>query len=313
MFLTYNITESDNEKTVLHILLSRMKLSRKLIISLKKLDNGILLNESRVFTNAIVHSGDVLSANISSSKNSVNIEPQNLPLNILFEDEYLLIINKTSNQVIHPTYNHPNNTLANAVAFYYTQKDIHTKIRPVSRLDRDTSGIVVFAKNSFAQEKLSAKNSELRFSKYYLALVHNTFQPLNGTIDMPIERVPGSTIERQVSFENTSDSARAITHYETIEKYVFQNCEYSLVLFKLETGRTHQIRVHCKYSGHPIVGDTLYFVKNDHDSLEMARQALHSHKLIFTHPITLKTIEIISELPSDMKNALQLLSTSTQQ
>lgn len=165
---------------------------------------------------------------------------------------------------------------------------MHRKIRPINRLDRDTTGIVIFAKNEYIQECLVKQMKQGNFYKEYLAILEGTLEKNKGMIDAPIARKDGSIIERCID----KNGAKAITHYEVID--IKDNL--SLVKFVLETGRTHQIRIHSKYIGHPILGDTLY----GNETNLISRQALHAHKTSFIHPITKKQIELISPLPKDM-------------
>lgn len=165
---------------------------------------------------------------------------------------------------------------------------LNKKIRPVNRLDRDTTGIVIFAKNEYIQECLIKQMNLGTFYKEYLAILEGILDKTRGTIDAPISRKDGSIIERCIN----ENGAKAISHYEVINT----KNNLSLVKFVLETGRTHQIRLHSKYINHPIIGDTLY----GHESLLISRQALHCHKISFVHPITKKEVELTSPLPKDM-------------
>ena len=208
-----------------------------------------------------------------------------MDLEILYEDEYILAINKPAGIVVHPCSYHPNSTLANGVKAYLNNGK---KIRPINRLDRDTSGIVIFAKNEYIQEYFT----KIRPYKEYLAIVKGKIEPRSGVINLPIARKDESIMEREVR----EDGQIAITNYETIKEFD----SYSLVKVNIETGRTHQIRVHFKFKGTPILGDTLY----DVESKFISRQALHAYKLIFMHPITKEKIIIEASIPSDMRNLI---------
>ena len=311
MVLTYIAVTADSGKSVYDILLNRLQLSRKMIVKLKTVDDGIVINNTKVYTNRIVEAGDILSVNIDFREESLNIIPEEGPIDILYEDEYLIALNKPANTVVHPTHNYQSGTLSNFLAAYYRKIGLNAKIHPISRLDKGTTGVVLFAKNKLVKQRFSDKDKiqgssiDLKFLKEYTALLHGVLSNACGTMDIPIARVLGSTIERCVS----STGANAITHYNTVE--TFRNDSYSLVEFILGTGRTHQIRVHCKYSGHPIVGETLYCSESCPDShtnnLGMEHQALHSHKVSFIHPITGKDIEILCPLPNDFSNAVNFL------
>lgn len=209
-------------------------------------------------------------------------------LDILYEDEYLLIVNKPAGIPVHPSLEHFSDSLSNGVKFYFDQNKINKKIRPVNRLDRNTSGIVIFAKNEYIQERLSFQMKNKLFKKEYIALCEGIFEVNNGVIDANIDRKPGSIIERCVSIIGK----KAITHYKVLNN----ERNISKVLINLETGRTHQIRVHMAYIGHPIIGDDLY----GKPSNLINRQALHAYKVTFIHPITNKQICITSNLPKDM-------------
>lgn len=299
MILQYTITKEDAGKPILHILKNRMKLSNKLIIRLKRLETGIQKNGERVFTNALVSPEDVITVCMHFPEQASTILPEPLTLEILYEDACLIALQKPSGQVVHPTHNYQSGTLSNGLAHYYKCQGISSAVRPVSRLDRGTSGIVLFAKNPHVQERLSGRKADLDFKKYYIALVHKSFQPEQGVIQMPIARLPGSTIERFVS----NSGSRAVTHYKTIKNWQ----DYSLMQFQLETGRTHQIRVHCKYSGHPIVGDTLYDLPEYSNTLGLSHQALHACRVTFLHPLTAQTVDITAPLPQDFQQSLKEL------
>lgn len=200
----------------------------------------------------------------------------------------MLVLNKPAGMPIHPSALHFEDTLSNGVKYYFDVMGIHRKIRIVNRLDKDTSGIVIFAKNEYIQEMLTLQMRNNSFSKEYIGVLKGILEPYNGTINAPIARKNDSIIERCISQEGQA----SVTHYDVIK--VFN--DMSLVHFILETGRTHQIRVHSQYIGHPIVGDTLYGTS----SPIISRQALHSYKVKFVHPITKRSIELTSDIPQDI-------------
>ena len=204
----------------------------------------------------------------------------------------LLIINKPPNIPVHPSMLHFEDSLSNGIKYYFNQINLNRKIRPVNRLDKDTSGIVIFAKNDYMQECLVKQMKLGIFKKEYIALLEGNVDHNSDTINAPIARKDTSIIEREIS--NTGDIA--ITHYELLKNYN----EYAYVKFILETGRTHQIRLHSKYIGHPILGDTLY----GKSSNLINRQALHAYKINFIHPIKYKKIEIISKPPKDISKLI---------
>jgi len=212
-----------------------------------------------------------------------------LPLEIIYEDEDLLVINKTAGMPIHPSQGNYDNTLANACAYYFQQKGEPFTYRCINRLDRDTTGLLILARHAYSASLLSSMVAKREIHREYLALATGLV-PDFGMIEAPIARVDGSTISREVNFE-TGEFAR--THYKRLE---YKN-GYSLVSLKLDTGRTHQIRVHMKFIGHPLPGDFLY----NPDYSVIQRQALHSYRLTFTHPITGAPLQFTAPLPADMQ------------
>ena len=287
MNLEYIVTDIDDNKTIAHILKDRLNISSRLLNKLK-MNEKILVNNTPVFSNFIVHTSDNILVKIDFEETD-NIIPQNIPIEVLFEDDYFLAVNKPAGIVVHPSSYHPDNTLANAVKFYLNN---NKKIRAINRLDRDTSGIVLFAKNEYIQE-LMIQNKSIQ--KEYLAIVKGTLKEKQGTINEKIARKQGSIMEREINNEN---GQTAITHYKLIKEIKINNENFSLLELKLETGRTHQIRVHLKYIGNPILGDSLYDTESD----LINRQALHAYKLTFDHPINKKEIEITATIPNDMND-----------
>ena len=248
--------------------------SRHVIIHLKKTENGILLNGEWAYVGQFLKEGDHLEIRIIEFESSEQIVPAELPLDIVYEDEDLLIINKPADMPIHPSINNYDNTLANVLMWYYQQKGETFVYRCINRLDRDTTGLLIVAKNMLSGGILSDMSKKREIHREYLAIAEGEV-PQEGVIDAPIARKEESVIERCVDFEKGD---RAVTHYWRLD---YRN-GYSLVRLKLETGRTHQIRVHMKYLGHPLTGDYLY----NPDYRILNHQALHSWKLAFRHPIT---------------------------
>lgn len=279
-----------------HTLLSFLKekqYSGPIITHLKRTENGILLNGVWGRVRDILHTDDILTINLIETESSENIVATNLPLNIVYEDEDILVVNKNADTPIHPSQGNYDNTLANAVAYYFEQKREPFTYRCINRLDRDTTGLLILAKHMYSASILSDMVKNRKIHREYLAIAMGIV-PSEGTIIEPIARVDGSTIERCVN-ENTGEYA--CTHYKTL----LTKNGYSLVSLKLETGKTHQIRVHMKHIGHPLPGDFLY----NPDYSVIKRQALHSHKLNFVHPITKKPMEFIADLPDDMKKIIE--------
>lgn len=271
--LTYEIT-AEQAGTKIGDFLRTAGYSRHVIIHLKKTENGILLNGEWAYVGQFLKEGDHLEIRIIESESSEQIVPAELPLDIVYEDEDLLIINKPADMPIHPSINNYDNTLANALMWYYQQKGETFVYRCINRLDRDTTGLLIVAKNMLSGGILSDMSKKREIHREYLAIAEGEV-PQEGVIDAPIARKEESVIERCVDFEKGD---RAVTHYWRLD---YRN-GYSLVRLKLETGRTHQIRVHMKYLGHPLTGDYLY----NPDYRILNHQALHSWKLAFRHPIT---------------------------
>ena len=291
MNLSYQIDKDEHYDNVLHVLKEQFLLSDRLITKLKKA-NKIYLNSLPTYTKKSVTVGDTVSVLIDFEEDNSNIVASNIPLNIIYEDDYLLVLNKPANIAIHPSILHFDNSLSNGVKFYFDKLGLKKKIRIVNRLDRNTSGIVILAKNEYIQECLIKQMKTNEFKKEYLAIAKGILESKSGTLNFPIARKEGSIIERTVS----SDGDSAITHYDVVKE--FNNL--SLVHIVLGTGRTHQIRVHFSHIGHPILGDTLYGSPSE----LINRQALHSYKLTFIHPVTKKELILESSLPNDIKNII---------
>lgn len=292
--LTYTIKPEQEGMQLLDFLRSK-GFSRGILSSMKADKNAIQLNGERGFGKSILQAGDSLHIHIPEADNTENILPVKMDLSILYEDEDILVINKAADMPVHPSIGNYDNTLANGVTWYFKEKGQHFVYRCINRLDRDTTGALILAKNPYSAAVLSAQMKQRQIRRTYLAIVQG-IAPEQGTIDAPIGRAADSTIERQVDFANGES---AVTHYERLATYH----SYSLIELHLETGRTHQIRVHMKHIGHPLLGDFLYHPE-DHS---ISRQALHCASLTFTHPITGETLTINAKLPEDMQ---QLLSQS---
>lgn len=289
---TYTIPTEYNGRTLLSFLKEK-QYSSPIIAHLKRTENGILLNGEWGRVRDILHTDDTLTIQLIENESSANIVATNLPLDIVYEDEDILVINKAADTPIHPSQGNYDNTLANAVAYYFQQKGEAYTYRCINRLDRDTTGLLILAKHMYSASILSDMVQKREIHREYLAVACGV-APLEGTIVAPIARVDGSTIERCVDEER---GEYACTHYKTL----LTKNGYSLVALKLETGRTHQIRVHMKHIGHPLPGDFLY----NPDYSVIDRQALHSHKLNFKHPITGECMEFVADLPEDMRRIIE--------
>lgn len=240
--------------------------------------------------------GDVIKITLPDEKS--NFEPQNIPLCPVFEDDDLLIINKQPGLIVHPTKGHPSGTVANALMYYMEQTDQSFKIRFVNRLDMDTSGLLVIAKNAYCQNDYTHQMKANLVRKRYVAIVNGIVESDSGTIDLPIGRPDPENVRRGV-MEGGSPS---VTRYTVLQR--FPRMGYTLVELILETGRTHQIRVHMSHIGHPVLGDWLYGGGNVN---LIERQALHAATLVFTHPITKKQLTLNAPLPDDMQSVLDRL------
>ena len=282
--LTYKVTEEE-EGMKIGDFLRKKGCSRHVIVHLKKTENGILLNNEWAYVGQVLKANDQLEIRILEEASSEQIVPRQLPLDIIYEDEDLLIINKPADMPIHPSINNYDNTLANALMWYYQEKKEAFVYRCINRLDRDTTGLLIVAKNMLSGGILSDMSKKREIHREYLAIAEGKV-PEEGVIEAPIARKEESVIERCVDFEKGD---RAVTHYWRMD---YRN-GYSLVRLKLETGRTHQIRVHMKYLGHPLTGDYLY----NPDYRILDHQALHSWKLEFRHPITGEQIHFAVEPP----------------
>ena len=288
--LNYHITEdADSLRTEQY--LHRRGFSYQNLTQLKKMPESILINGVWSYMRTPLHSGDILTVHIRETESSPNIPPVELPLDIVYEDEDIIVVNKPAGMPVHPSLNNYRNSLANALMYYYQQQEKPFIFRCTNRLDRDTSGLTVIAKHMVSSSILSSMTARHEIEREYLAVVRGSVVPSSGTIDAPIGRTGSSLIERKIDFEH---GERAVTHYHVVK----EENGHSLVSLILETGRTHQIRVHMKYIGFPLVGDYLY----NPDMEYIQRQALHSCRLSFRHPITGKHMEFTADLPEDMKN-----------
>ena len=277
-----------NVKEVLKV---KFEISDRLLLKLKR-NNKIFKNSNICSVNEKVYYNDIISFIIDFEEDNSNIVPTKMNLDILYEDEAYIVINKPANLPVHPSILHYDTSLSNGIKYYYDKIGLKKKIRPVNRLDKDTSGIVIFAKNEYVQEMLVRQMKNKIFTKEYIAVCEGVFENRSGTINAPIARKENSIIERCVR----EDGDASITHYNVLK--TDSNC--SIVKLILETGRTHQIRVHLSYIGHPIVGDTLY----GNSSTKIKRQALHSLKVKFIHPISKEEVYYIAPLPDDIKKII---------
>lgn len=286
----YQITENEQGTTVLDFL-RKKGFSRHILSSMKADKEALTRNGQRIGGREQLLAGDHFRVRLLETVDSDGIVPVSMPLSILYEDEDILVINKPADMPVHPSIGNYTNTLANGVAAYLDAKDEHSPFRCINRLDRDTSGALILAKNAFSAAVLSTQMRNRQIRRTYLAVVEGITPP-NGTISAPISRVDDSVIERHVDFLRGEP---AVTHYERLET----KNEHSLLEIHLETGRTHQIRVHMGYIGHPLPADYLYHPVYDC----FKRQPLHSLQLEFRHPVTDKPMCLLAPVSEDMCNA----------
>ncbi len=279
--IDYVIPEDYDGQKLYNFLRGYIHLSLRAVRTLKRIPGSILLNGEGAKTIDIAHIGDKLTVTLPEDESAST--PIDYPLDILYEDEDLLIINKPATLAMHETHNHQGDTLANAVAGYLGKKGKTAAFRAVGRLDKGTSGIVVCALNAHCASRLSG-----RVKKQYLALSTGKFTE-DGTIDKPIYRPDPMKTYRTA--DNRGD--RAVTHYH-VEEY---GENFSLLRIDLETGRTHQIRVHFAYLGAPLYGDRMYGEARE----DITHQALHCESICFTHPITREEISLEAEMPEEMR------------
>lgn len=321
--ITYRIPEEQQLRSIQSYLKS-LGYSSQNLTALKQDAGSVLLNDAPVILKALLHGGEILTVHIREYAHSEKIPPVELPLDILYEDEDLMVLNKPAGMPIHTSMNNYTNTLANGLAYYFARQDKPFVFRCINRLDRDTSGLTVIAKHAVSAAILgrmvAAKGQAsagtgtaptlaepqqkyletvrdhpipAALHREYLGIVRGHLDPAAGTIDAPLSRKSGSIIERTVDFDH---GERAVTHYHVLE----EKNGHSLVSLELETGRTHQIRVHMLYLGHPLIGDYLY----NPDREYISRQALHAYRLSFPHPMTGEPMTFTAPLPEDMRRVL---------
>lgn len=287
MNLKYIVT-SNNYKNINQILKQELNISARLQQKLIK-SHHVYLNSVIVDTRSSVSLNDVISVDLNFEEESKNIISTSMALDIIYEDDCFLVLNKPAGIAVHPSILHYTDSLANGVKYYFDKIGLKRKIRPINRLDLNTYGIIIFAKNEYVQECLIKQMENNTFEKYYIAFVSGFFKSDIGTVCLPIARKKNSIIERCID----KSGQTAITNYKILSKYD----NFSVVECHLQTGRTHQIRVHMSAIGHPLLGDTLYGTS----SSLINRQALHSYKISFIHPITKQILTLSCDLPDDMK------------
>lgn len=302
MELKYIVKREDENKKIGKILKDKLYISAILLNKLKS-NNYIFVNGKTVFTNYVLKENDNILVNIpnnlSNTKFTDKFKYVEKELDILYEDEYLLIVNKPQNMPVHPSSYNYENTLSNIVAYYLSKQDIHN-IHIVTRLDKNTTGVCIFAKNAYVQELFLRKKDIINFTKEYIAVVNGIVNKEHDIIEKRIARKKNTIILREIN-EN-GDYAK--TEYYTLHKNLEKN--YSVLKVLLHTGRTHQIRVHMASISHVLLGDELYATEHNVNDIQkyIKRQALHAYKVTFNHPVTNKKMEITASIPEDMKELI---------
>ncbi|MDP4126835.1 MAG: RluA family pseudouridine synthase [Bacillota bacterium] len=289
----YRLQAEDSGQKYLAILLHKFHFSLKVLQRLKQ-GERVWVNGRFTYLTARGKEGDLLSIQLFSDEEA-NIPGEDLPLDVLYEDEYILAVNKPIDQVVHPNHRYPTNTLGNAVIGYWKRRGEHRQYRPIHRIDRNTSGVVVIAKNQFAHQQLAWQLERGHLHKRYHGFVQGVVREIEGTIDDPIGLAPDSFIKRQTQINGQP----ARTHYRVLHRYPAA----TFLEFILDTGRTHQIRAHCQGFGHPLLGDDLY----GGDLTFITRQALHSSMYAFLHPATRLPVIIRAPFPIDLRGLVKTL------
>ncbi|MCQ4635993.1 RluA family pseudouridine synthase [Anaerovorax odorimutans] len=290
----YIVTEEDKDLDVKGVLRHKFDFSARTRGKIKR-EKLVYLNGEQTAGWLPVKTGDVIT--IEFPRETSNFIPEDIPISIVYEDDSLLIVNKQPGLVVHPTKGHSNHTLANGIMKYMLDSGQNYKIRFMNRLDMDTSGLVAVAKNSHCQASFMKQSQAGLVEKRYLAIVKGLVESDTGTIDLPVGQPDPERVERAV----VEGGAPSLTHYKVVERF---RAGFSLVELALETGRTHQIRVHMAHIGYPIVSDHLYGETNP---FLIERQALHAFRLGLSHPVTGKPVTFEAPLPQDMETLLEKL------
>lgn len=306
---TYKLGREDEQLYIRELLQRRLRFSSRLMRRLK-VEGGVYLNGEPARFRQKGVSGDVLQ--VLFPEEASYFEPEKIPLTIAYEDEDLLVVDKQPGLVIHPTKNYQSGTLANALAYRMQQLGQSYKIRFVNRLDRDTSGLVIVAKNAHSQKHIADQMQSSQLRKYYIAIVHGQPPDCEGTIDLPIAKDPGHAARRKVM----ADGLPSVTNYRVLERFDATDgrvAGYAVLRLELVTGRTHQIRVHLAHRGLPIAGDELYgsLFGYDQKCERIGRQALHACELTFLQPTSGEMLHIASDMPGDMEMCIRGLRSDS--
>jgi 23S rRNA pseudouridine1911/1915/1917 synthase len=297
----FDVEEKDSGRSIKDILRNELGFSKRLRAKLKNEPQLVCLNGAEAAGWIPLKTGDQVTINFPQETS--NFIPENIPISIIFEDDDLLILNKQAGIVCHPTKGHPGHTISNGVQHYIDTNNKEFKIRFINRLDMDTSGVLAIAKNSHSQDAVVKQMKDNQVEKKYLAVVKGVIEKDSGTIDQPIGQPDPLLVNRGV----VADGDESITHFKVVTRYPKG---YSLVELLLETGRTHQIRVHLAHLGHPVVGDHLY---GENEPFLIERQALHALSLSLKHPVTGKQMVFLAPLPEDMESLINKLKEYTVQ
>ncbi|MBU8906902.1 RluA family pseudouridine synthase [Desertibacillus haloalkaliphilus] len=290
--ITWQVSERYNGVLLREYLRTEQELSKKALAEIKFSGGALYVNGKEATVRKLLVTGDQITVIFPPEQRSETMVATRIPLDIIYEDDHFLLINKQANLTTIPSREQPHYSLANGVLQYYNNIGVTSTFHAVNRLDKDTSGLVMIAKHRYAHDLLSRQRKKQMLSRRYLAVVHGQVRDEIGTINDPIGRKDNSIIEREVR----SDGQPAITHYSVIRRLQVA----TVVRVKLETGRTHQIRVHFSSIGHPLCGDDLYGGGRE----QIRRQALHSHQLTFYHPFQEETLTFTAPLPADLEALL---------
>lgn len=289
--------ENGEEDRLDHYIAMRLdKLSRSYVKKLIK-DELVLVNKKKSKSSYNVQKGDNIEIHIPKPK-KIEAVAEDIPIDIIYEDDDLVVVNKPQDMVVHPAQGNHTGTLVNSLLFNIDNlSSINGCIRPgiIHRLDKDTSGLLVVAKNDVAHRKLSQSLKDRNVKRVYKALVHGVIKTDDGTVDAPIGRHPVHRKKMAVTHKNSKE---AITHYNVIERFQ----DYTFLELSLESGRTHQIRVHMAHINHPVVGDPVY--SRGKNKFSLKKQMLHAYKVGFTHPSTGRYMEFTKDVPEYFKNIL---------
>jgi len=286
--IQFTISAEEAGMTIKQYLQRKHKFSGRLMTRLTRDKNNIRVNNENKLINDRLQTNDLLTVKFPKESIGERLIAEQIPLNIVYEDQHLLVINKAPHIAVLPSFTDANGTIANGVLGYYQTKNLPYTVHIVTRLDRNTSGLMIIAKHHYSHSRLAQMIDKKQIQRKYTAIVQGVLTDHKGTMTYPIGRQSGSIIKRTV----TETGKRAVTNYEV--QAIGKN--FTVVTIELETGRTHQIRVHFAHLGHPIIGDGLY----GEESEQINRQALHCHQLNFVHPITKMPMTFQANIPSDM-------------